>query len=96
MSKKDETARSADPRKSGPSDDSLQKFLARWAAGEHDPIPPPPEATPSIRSTFAAVRSLMGGSPPSDLNLDEDVADVPKPSGDRPRYQMVARLGEGG
>ncbi len=96
MSKNDETALPADPPKTGPSDDSLQKFLARWAAGEHDPIPPAPEATPSARSTFAAMTALMGGSPLPDLVRDENAAGVPRPSGERPRYQMVARLGEGG
>ncbi|HJS74650.1 MAG TPA: bifunctional serine/threonine-protein kinase/formylglycine-generating enzyme family protein, partial [Vicinamibacteria bacterium] len=72
------------------------KFLARWAAGEHDPTPPSPAATPSARSTFATLRGLTGGSLPPDLQLEDDGADFPKPSGDRPRYQMVARLGEGG
>jgi eukaryotic-like serine/threonine-protein kinase len=95
MSKNDETARPADPPKTGPGDDSLQKFLARWTAGEHDPMPPVPAATPSARSTFSTIHTLMGGSPPPDLMLEDD-ADVPKPSGERPRYQMVARLGEGG
>ncbi|HEY7820874.1 MAG TPA: hypothetical protein VIG29_21795, partial [Vicinamibacteria bacterium] len=84
MSKNDETAASAGPPKTGPLDDSLQKFLARWAAGDHDPIPPSPAATPSARSTFATLWGLSGGSPPPDLQLDEDVGDVPLPSGDRP------------
>ncbi len=96
MSKNDETALPAGPPKTGPSDDSLRKFLARWAAGEHDPIPPAPAATPSARSMFAAVQALVGGSLPLDLLPEEEQADVPKPSGERPRYQMVARLGEGG
>jgi serine/threonine-protein kinase len=100
MSKNDETALPADPPKTGPSDDSLQKFLALWARGEHGAFPkgpPAPEATPAALSTFATIEALVGDSPPADLSLiDEDASSVPKPRGERPRYRMVARLGEGG
>ena len=93
-----ETAFPADPPKTGPSDDSLQKFLERWAAREHDAIPPVPAATPAALSTFATIQALVGGSPPADreLSSEDDLAEVPKPVSDRRRYRMVARLGEGG
>ena len=89
-----ETALPADPPRTGPSSDSLQKFLARWAAGEHGAISPVPAAL----STFATIQALVGESPPAHLALAllDDDASIPKPLGERPRYQMVARLGEGG
>jgi serine/threonine-protein kinase len=102
MSKNDErtaaseTALPADPPKTGPSDDSLQKFLARWAAGEHDAMPPAPAATPVALSMFATIETLVGEPPPPDLALGEDQPGLPNPLGERQRYQMVAPLGEGG
>ncbi len=98
MSKSDDAAPPADPPKTPPSDDSLQKFLARWAAGEHDPVPPASETTPCVRSTVATLQSLAGDPPPAELALlaDDDPSGMPKPHGERPRYRMVARLGEGG
>ncbi len=98
MFKKDDAALPADPPKTGPSDDSLQKFLARWAAGEHDTMPNVPAATPAALSTFAAIQTLVGEPPPADLALiaEGDSGEIPKPQGDRPRYRMMARLGEGG
>ena len=91
-----ETALHGEARATGPSDDSLQKFLARWAAGEHDPIPTPPSATPSARSTLSTIQVISGDPPPEELALSLDANDIPKPLGERPRYRMVARLGEGG
>ncbi|HEY7699179.1 MAG TPA: protein kinase, partial [Vicinamibacteria bacterium] len=105
MSTKDETALPADPPKTGPpSGDSLQKFLARWAAGEHDTYPSgplgplEPGAAPASRSTFATLSALVGDPPPADLELTpgDESDSIPKPLGERPRYRMVARLGEGG
>ncbi|MGH9391763.1 MAG: hypothetical protein ACRD1Z_19350, partial [Vicinamibacteria bacterium] len=90
-----ETALPADPPKTGPSDDSLQKFLARWAAGEHDAMPPAPAATPAALSMFVTIETLVG-EPPPDLALGEDQPGLPKPLGERQRYQMVGQLGEGG
>jgi serine/threonine-protein kinase len=57
-----------------------------------------PAATPAALSTFATIEALVGESPPADLALTllDDDASIPKPLGERPRYQMVARLGEGG
>ena len=93
-----ETALPAAPPKTGPANDSLQKFLARWAAGDHDTMPSVPAATPVALSTFATIQTLFGESPPDDLALipEDDSGEIPKPQGDRPRYRMVARLGEGG
>jgi serine/threonine-protein kinase len=73
----------------GPANDSLRNFLARWAAGQHDP-------TPSAISTLGAIQSAVGDAMPSDLVPEDGGEEFPKPRGERSRYRMVSRLGEGG
>jgi serine/threonine-protein kinase len=74
----------SDPSQSG---DSLQKFLERWARGELGD-PPDAKSTPIVRSTFSTVESVAG-------SIDGE-SEVPRPDGQGRRYQMLARLGEGG
>jgi serine/threonine-protein kinase len=69
------------------SSDSLQEFLERWARGELGD-PPDGKSAPVVRSTFSTVASAVG-------TLEND-SEVPRPDGQGRRYQMLARLGEGG
>ncbi len=78
-----------DPPAARPSGDSLQKFLALWARGEHDP-------TPAVLSTIGSIQSVVGDSLPADLVSEESNGELPQPLGERTRYRVVARLGEGG